>query len=111
MRTPAGTECRFYYEDFNRGRETQVCRLIERHPRSEPWRPSLCKSCPIPAILRANSCSNMVLEARVGRRWAILRQVEVRAFCTLTGEVVAEPMVGCGRCHEIPRDLFSRSSS
>ena len=101
MRTPAGVDCKFYYEDFNRGRETRVCRLLERNPRSSAWQPSLCKTCPVPAILRANACPNMSLEAQVGRRWLILKQVEVRAFCTLAGEEVAEPMVGCGRCHEL----------
>src|SRR5688572_8219728 len=27
MRTPAGKECDFYYEDFHRGRELQECRI------------------------------------------------------------------------------------
>lgn len=100
MRTPAGKECKFYYEDFHRGRSKQECRLIQRNPASEPWRPSLCNTCPVPAILRANACPNMVLEARVGRRWGLLRQVKVQAFCLLVMEEVTEPMVGCGRCHE-----------
>lgn len=100
MRTPAGTECKFYYEDFHRGRSRQECRLIQRNPASEPWRPSLCKTCPVPGILQANACPNMVLEGRVGRRWGLLRQVKVRAFCTLAMEEVAKPVVGCGRCHE-----------
>jgi hypothetical protein len=100
MRTPAGVECKFYYEDYHRGRETQVCRLIEQNPRSALWRPRLCHTCPIPGILRANGCPNMVLEAWVGRRWLILPQVRVYAYCTLAQEEVAEPEVGCGRCHE-----------
>jgi hypothetical protein len=100
MRTPAGTECKFYYEDFHRGRSTQECRLIGRNPASEPWRPGLCQACPVPAILQANACPNMVLEARVGRRWGVLRQVKVRAFCLLAMEEVPDPMVGCGRCHD-----------
>ena len=104
--TPAGVECKYYYEDFNRGREIQRCRLIERNPRSRPWRPRLCKTCPVPAILRANACANMMLEATVGRRWGILGQVKVSAFCTLSGEAVDEPMVGCGRCHEAVAQLF-----
>jgi hypothetical protein len=54
----------------------------------------------VPAILRANACSNMILEARVKRRFGLLRRVAVQAFCTLTKEEVAEPMVGCGHCHE-----------
>jgi len=100
MRTPAGVECKFYYEDFNRGREIQRCRLIERDPRSEPWQPSICKTCPVPAILRANACPRMVLEARVSRRWLVVKQASVSAYCTFTNQEVADPMVGCGRCHE-----------
>ena len=108
MRNPAGAECRFYYEDFNRGREIQVCRLIERNPQSNAWQPRLCKTCPVPAILRANACPNLTLQAQVGRWWLIFRQVEVRAFCSLTGEEVSEPMVGCGRCHEVIDGLFAQ---
>ena len=100
MRTPAGTECRFYYEDFMRGRTTQECRLIKGNPDSAPWNPGLCKTCPVPAILRANACSHMELEATVGRRWLVLRQVRVRAYCRRTEQIVADPMVGCGHCHE-----------
>jgi hypothetical protein len=100
MRTPAGTECRYYYEDFMRGREVQECRLLAANPESRAWRPKLCGSCPVPAILRANGCTHMSLEAWVGRRWLVLPQVRVRAFCSLAQEEVAEPMVGCGRCHE-----------
>jgi hypothetical protein len=100
MITPAGTACKFYYEDFNRGRDIQECRLIGLNPRSGPWKPLLCKTCPVPAILRANACSNMVLEARVVRKWLLVKRVEVEAYCTLTRQRVADPMVGCGRCHE-----------
>lgn len=99
MRTPAGVECKYYYEDFHRGREIQTCRLIEYNPQSEPWRPHLCKTCPVPAILRANACSNMQLEARVGRRWLVIKQVKVSAYCTSSRQPVADPMVGCGQCH------------
>jgi hypothetical protein len=42
----------------------------------------------------------MVLEARIGRRFGLLRRVVVEAFCTLMKEEVTEPMVGCGHCHE-----------
>jgi len=100
LRTPAGVECRFYYADYYRGRSRQECRLLARSRASERWTPGLCQTCPVPAIQRANACPNMVLEARVGRRFGLLRRVVVEAFCTLTKEEVAEPMVGCGHCHE-----------
>ena len=100
MRTPAGTECRFYYEDFMRGRTTQECRLIASNPDSRAWHPNLCKTCPVPAILRANGCRNMSLEAWVGNRWLVLRQVRLRAYCSVSQQEVTEPMVGCGRCQD-----------
>jgi len=100
MRTPAGTECPYYYEDFYRGRSTQECRLIKRNPRSERWRPALCSRCPVPAIRRANACPHMVLEARVARRWlGFVHRVEVYAVCTGYQVEVADPYVGCGHCH------------
>jgi hypothetical protein len=42
----------------------------------------------------------MTLEGWVGRRWLVLGQVKVRAFCKHTEQPVADPMVGCGHCHE-----------
>jgi hypothetical protein len=43
----------------------------------------------------------MVLEARVGRRWLVQERVQVRAYCKLTEQKVAEPMVGCGHCQDV----------
>jgi len=100
MRTPAGSDCHFYYADFYRGRSTQECRLIGRNPRSERWEPKLCARCPVPDILHANACPNMVLEARVVRRWlGLVRRVEVYAVCTKYQLEVDDPYVGCGHCH------------
>jgi len=98
MRTPAGTDCRFYYEDYHRGREHRECRLIARRA-SDRWTPELCMTCSVPRILQANACPNMILEARVGRRFGLLRRVQVEAFCRLKMSEVANPMVGCGECH------------
>lgn len=100
MRTPYGVECRYYYEDYYRGRNVQECRLIAGNPRSEPWDQGLCRRCPVPAILRANACPNMVLDGEVARRWLLLREVRVTAHCKLTEQTVSDPMVGCGHCHE-----------
>jgi len=100
MRTPAGTECPYYYADFYRGRSTQECRLIGRNPHSEKWEPTLCARCPAPAILRANGCPHMVLEAQAIRRWlGLVRRVEVYAVCTERQVEVEDPYVGCGHCH------------
>jgi hypothetical protein len=107
MRTPAGTECPYYYEDFHRGRSTQECRLIGRNPRSEPWEPKLCTRCSVPAILRANACPNMALEARVVRRWlGLAHHVEIYAVCTKYQIEVADPYVGCGHCHPQAATIF-----
>ncbi len=107
MRTPSGTDCPYYYEDFYRGRSTQECRLIARNPRSEGWRPGLCARCPVPAILRANACPNMALQAQVVRRWlGLVRRVEVYAVCTEQQVEVQDPYVGCGHCHPQTATIF-----
>jgi hypothetical protein len=103
MRTPAGTECPYYYEDYFRGRDIQECRLIKQNPHSEPWQPSLCEECSVPAIVRANGCPNLRLEARVGRRFGLFKRVEVDAFCIEYVCEVDEPKIGCGHCHEFRR--------
>jgi len=101
MITPAGTECRYYYADYHRGRDSQECRLIAQNPRPEPWRPDLCKSCPVPGILRANACPNLVLEGRVERRLlGLSRRVAVSAVCSKHLVEVTTPHAGCGHCHE-----------
>ena len=100
MRTPAGTECRFYYEDYYRGREVRECRLIGRLPGAGSWSPALCRSCPVPGILRANACPNMALQARVVRRLRFWRRVRAEAYCTRHLVRVRDPHVGCGHCHE-----------
>ncbi len=99
MRTPAGVDCEFYYQDYHRGRERQECRLIARRPTAEQWRPELCRTCAVPRILQANRCPNMALEARVKRRFGLVRRMEVLAVCTLKQCEVKEPTVGCGECH------------
>lgn len=106
MRTPAGSECPHYYEDFYRGRSTQECRLIGRDSHLA-WEPKLCARCPVPSILRANGCPNMVLEARVVRRWlGLVRRVEVYAVCTEHHVEVTDPCVGCGHCHPQAAMIF-----
>jgi len=112
MRTPAGQECSFYYEDFHRGRSKQECRLIARNPRSEPWEPRFCGRCEVPAIQRANGCPHMVLEGRVVRRWlGLVTRVELSAFCTSHHVIVENPYVGCGNCHPGAAAILSEQNS
>jgi hypothetical protein len=98
MVTPAGDECRFYYQDYHRGRSTQECRLIGRNPDSEPWQPSLCATCPVPGILRANASPHLALEGQVARRFFFSRRVKVYAVCSKHLIELADPHLGCPQC-------------
>lgn len=99
MITPAGQECRFYYQNFHRGRSIQECRLIQANPRSPEWRPQDCHNCPVPDILQANSSPDLVLEGTVKKGLlGFNRRVEVTAFCSKHLIDVDEPQVGCPEC-------------
>jgi hypothetical protein len=98
MITPAGDECRFYYEDYHRGRSLQECRLIARNPESDPWEPSLCSTCPVPSILQANSSPHLALEGAVVRRFFFLKRVQVFAVCSRHLIELDDPYVGCPQC-------------
>jgi len=75
--------------------------LLAQNPASESWRSELCKSCPVPGILRANACPHMVLEGQVKKGFlGLSRSVAVRAVCSKHLVEVSEPHVGCGHCHE-----------
>jgi hypothetical protein len=109
MRTPAGTECKFYYEDYYRGSERRECRLLNRNPHSARWQPEHCRRCPVPGILRANACPDMILEGSVKRRFLLGEKVVVEAYCMRTMRPVPEPHVGCGECHKPPSHVDSTS--
>ncbi len=101
MRTPFGKECKYYYADYFRGRETQACRLIEQNPASEAWKPALCQACPVPDIVLANACPHLALRASVVKSMlGLARQVHVQAACREHRVAVKQPKVGCGHCHE-----------
>ena len=110
MITPSGKECRFYYQDYFRGRSEQECRLGKANPRSPDWRPADCAGCPVPDILRANSSPDLVLEATVKPGLlGINRHISVYAFCSKHLIEVEKPEVGCPSCaSERPglRELF-----
>lgn len=99
MRTPAGTDCRYYYEDFHRGRETQECRLVKGNPRSPTWSPDMCERCPVPEILRANGSPNMRLELVERRRFGLFKRLEVEAYCLKHAREIEDPIVGCDACN------------
>lgn len=99
MRTPAGSECSYFYGDYYRGRNREECRLL-----LTSWRRDLCRTCPVPGIQRANACAHMRLTGRVVRPLAAFfqRRVAVTAFCEKTLRPVESPHVGCGECHPLP---------
>lgn len=100
MRTPAGKECRHYYEDYHRGRALQECRLIHANPASLRWRPSDCQQCPVPDILNANSSPELELTVTVKPRLLGLgRQVEVSASCLKHHIEIQDAFVGCPKCN------------
>jgi hypothetical protein len=111
MKTPAGTECSFFFGDYYRGKNREECRLIGNAPPPGRWTKDLCKTCPVPAIQRANSCSDMQLTAKVTRQllgW--IKRVEVKSYCIKTNRQVDDPHIGCGRCHELPEIFFGKDN-
>lgn len=96
MRTPAGKECRHYYEDFHRGRNIQECRLIKYNPESLMWHPSDCAKCLVPAILNANASPNLELKLTVKKRFlGFGRTLEVEAFCRGEPIKLEDAYTGC----------------
>lgn len=101
MRTPAGKECRYYYQDFHRGRNVQECRLAKENPDSLRWRPVDCSHCPVPDILNANSAQDMELKLTIKSRFFGLgRYNEVTAYCLKHRIPIDDPYVGCLKCSE-----------
>lgn len=98
MRTPAGKDCKYFYGDYYRGKNLEECRLLK--DANLEWVPRLCEQCPIPDIMLANSCENLIYTPEVKKPFFLSRpQVEVIAYCSKTNQVVQEPRIGCGECH------------
>ncbi len=101
MRTPAGKECKHYYEDYNRGRNIKECRLVKVNPSSIRWRPDDCKRCPVPDILNANASPNMELTLTITTKMlGFARGYDVSAQCLRHRIPIDDPYVGCPRCAE-----------
>jgi hypothetical protein len=101
MRTPYGTECPFFFGEYHRGRDQNRCDLIGNASPPRNWTPTLCKSCQVPTILRANGCTHMHLSAEVKPGiFRLGKSVKVTAYCTRSHQDVKEPHVGCGQCHK-----------
>ncbi len=100
MRTPAGKDCRYYYQDFHRGRDVQECRLVKENPDSLPWRPNMCERCPVPEILSANSSTTLDLKLTIAPVILGLgRRLVIEAVCTKHGIKIDDAYVGCPKCN------------
>ena len=104
MRTPAGTECKYFYGDYYRGHSKEECRLLSAAQPPQKWTPDLCKTCPVPGITRANACEYLMLNGKVVRSLltGFQRRVQVMAYCHKTEMPVDNPYIGCGECHHLP---------
>jgi hypothetical protein len=110
MRTPAGKECRYFYGNYFRGREIEECRLLDSANPPLRWTQDLCFTCPVPEILRANACQNLILEPKLGRSFPFLkRRVYINTHCSKTMRENFDPHIGCGECHPVP-PIFERQS-
>ncbi len=99
MRTPAGRQCDFYYEDFHRGRNVQECR-VPKGERSAPWKAEYCTKCPVPDILRANASPDLELELTI--KPTLLgfgRKMQIDAWCKKHELPIEDPYFGCKLCH------------
>lgn len=108
MRTPDGLECQYFYGNYYRGAFHEECRLLEGKADEEKWDSSLCITCPVPGILRANSCPTMELLAEIKPRFLVFgKEMQISAWCTKSKQAVKEPEIGCGQCHPIPEVFLS----
>ncbi len=99
MRNPAGVECRYYYQDFHRGREIRECRNVAENEQSQPWRSEDCARCPVPAILRANADEALELRVTIEKPWwGFGRRLTVSACCQKHQQRITDPYVGCAEC-------------
>lgn len=112
MQTPAGKDCKHYFEDYNRGRNIKECRLARANPDSLPWRPSDCKRCPVPDILYANASPDLALKLTIDAAlFGLSRKLTVSAHCIRHDIPISEPKIGCPQCNaERPGlDLFRQA--
>ena len=97
--------CRFYFEDYYRGRETMECRL-PKSQESLRWQRKICDSCPVPGILRETNCPHLALEGTVRKRFPRGERMEVFAVCAK--HMTELPDTGyCARCAAEQEDIVS----
>lgn len=99
MRTPDGRDCRYFYGDYYRGRNFEECRALSSPEDKKNWTSKLCSKCPMPGYLRNNSCKNLVYSVSIESIFFI-KNMKVKAWCSHAHDLVKDPNVGCGHCHE-----------
>lgn len=72
--------CRFYFEDYHRGREVSECRLPKSRD-SLQWERSICDACPVPELLRETNCAYLALEGTI-RKKVFGQRIEIFSVCT-----------------------------
>ncbi len=77
---PPRIDCRYYHEDYHRGRDVKECRLPKGR-NSAPWNPNVCNSCPVPDILRTANSLHLALEGTIKHRLLLGDRMEVFAIC------------------------------
>jgi hypothetical protein len=103
MKTPYGSECKYFYGDYFRGKNIEECRLLNLVNGQGGWTVKLCKSCPAPRIQSANGCEFMRLNGKLsGGFLGLSPHIVITAFCQNSQTEVKEPSIGCGKCHEFP---------
>ena len=98
MRNPAGVECKHYYEDFNRGRSTQECRLIEANRDSLPWTSAHCSKCQVPQVLALDGARQLRLRLTARKQFGLLNKLDLEVRCRKHDRVLRRPLEGCADC-------------
>jgi hypothetical protein len=111
VKTPFGFDCPYFFGpyffgDYYRGRSREECRLLLPGSQSSRWSVNLCRACPVPGIVRANSCPNLSLSGLISSGFLGLgKKMVISAYCTLSKSIVSEPHIGCGQCHPLPPEF------
>ncbi len=92
--------CRYFYGDYFRGRHKEECRLIEANPNSpRPWKRNLCDACPVPALIIASNCRELLLEGEVTRKFFRDHVSVTFAVCAKHMIELSDPLF-CPKCAE-----------
>lgn len=109
MRTPAGAECGFYYEDLHRGAEQRQCRA-PKAPGSLAWRPPDCGRCPVPEILLRSGGPDFGVRITIrALPFGLARSVRAECWCDRHLLEVAEPLEGCPACRAEAEEVLRRA--